>query len=417
MSFIHLHLHTDYSLLDGFGMVEEYVNKCIEFEMEYFCVTDHGMGAAIPRQIEVCKEKNIIPIFGSELYVNNFHHLVPQFSDLDDDMKLKVRKNNHLLIIAKNNIGYNNLINLISSGWIDGFYYRPRVSFEKIKDNHEGLICTTACIGSEFNRMIFDENYKDLDVLIKNYKDVFGDDFYWELELHDMKEQKLANKIGLKIAEKYNIQLIVTNDVHYCEADDAENQNLMINLDRYSSSSNKNFDFHTDQLWFKSENEMDESWDKFHKDIIPFDLYTEAKNNTIKICKSCLVDVDTSPKFPQIDNDKELLLKYCMEGMKKRNLINDNIYKERLKREYKLICDKGYESYFLIVKNVVDFCKKNNHAVGPGRGSAAGSLLSYLLGITQVDPIKHGLIFERFLNPARGGKFAKLQFSKKSQLK
>lgn len=418
-NFCHIHMHTDFSLLDGFGQVKEYAKKANENGIKYLCVTDHGIGGAYPRMIEECEKYNLKPIFGCEIYTNNFHHLVPKFKDLSDEEKKLVNKNNHLLLVAKTNKGYENLVKIISHGWINGFYRRPRVSWQYLKEHSEGLICCSACLASQLSQLILQDKIKEAALLAKEFKEVWPNDYYIELMMINIEEQNYTNKVLLKIADKLNIPVVLTNDVHYCEQEDSYNQEIQLLLNSKSTINNRGtgLEIHTNDLWYKTEDELDELWLKSYKDDIPEPEYKEAKLNTVRICESCNVQIDTSPKFPVVENAKEIMLEKCLFRLKKMGKYNDPVYQQRLLKEYDMICEKGYASYFMVVDKIISFAKSKNCPIGAARGSGAGSLICYLLGITQVDPIKYGLLFERFLSHSRGGKFARLQFKDSDEIK
>jgi len=418
-NFAHIHLHTDFSCLDGYGTVEEYAQKASENDIRYLCVTDHGMGAAYPRMIEECaKHDNLTPVFGSEVYVNNHHHLAANFRNLSDEEKFLTRRNFHLILIAKTNKGYENLVKLISEGWINGFYYKPRVSWETIKEHSEGLYCATACLGSEISQLALQDRISEAEDLARQYKEVFQDRYFIEVQMIKMEEQDKVNKDLIRIAAKLDIPIVVTNDVHYCEQGDSYNQTIELLLNSKGTINNRSgLEFHTDQLWYKTPQEMDELWEMNYQNNIPEAEYKEAKANTIRICESCDVEIDTSPKFPKIENSADTMLEICISEMKRRGLYDKKVYRDRFLKEYGIICEKGYPDYFICVKKIVDYSKSQGYSVGPGRGSGAGSLICYLLDITGLDPIKHDLLFERFLSPSRGGKFVQLQFNDSSEIK
>ena len=416
--FVHIHLHTYFSCLDGYSDIKQYIQKAKKNNIKYFSVTDHGNCACIPKLIQECRENEIKPIFGCEFYVNNFHHLVPNFKNLSDEEKYLVKKNNHLILIAKNDIGYENLIKLSSESWINGFYYKPRISLDLIKKYSEGLICTTACLGSELSQYIIKEKYKEAIDLVKEYKDIFGKDYYLEIQMINMKEQDHVNSYLISLSNKLDIPLVLTNDVHYCEKSEFINQQILLLLNSKGTISKpEGLEFHTNQLWYKTIDELDELWENNYKSTIPLEEYKESKINTVKICEKCNVVIDTNPKFPKIENAENEISERCITAMKKKGLYKNKIYRDRFLKEYEVIFSKNYCSYFMVVTKIIEYVKNElKEQVGPGRGSCGGSLICYLLGITQVDPIKHELFFERFLSKSRGGKFAKLQFEEKDEI-
>lgn len=369
MSFVHIHLHTDFSCLDGFGLISEYTKKAADNNVPFFAVTDHGMGAAFPKMIEECQKNNITPIFGCEFYVNNFHHLVPEFSTLSDEMKKKVRKNNHLVLIANSNKGYENLVKLISNSWIDGFYYKPRVTWESIKEYSEGLTCSSACLGSELSQYVLNGDMKNAYRIASEYKELWPEDYYIELQMIKMKEQDVVNLGLIKIAKDLNIPTVITNDVHYCEKEDFYNHRLQLLINSRGTINNPgDFEFHTDQLWYKTEQELDELWKSDYSNNIPYEIYEQSKRNTLIICQKCNVEIDTSPKFPVIEDANSKMLSQCLEVLDKKKLRQNLTYMERLAHEYKVITDKEYSSYFMLVKQVIDWAKSEGWSVGPGRG-------------------------------------------------
>lgn len=368
-NFVHLHVHTDFSLLDGYGMVEEYAKKAAENNVPYLCVTDHGMGGAYPRMIEECQSNNITPVFGCEFYVNNYHHLVPEFSSLSDEMKKKTRKNNHLILIAKNEKGYENIVKLISDSWINGFYYKPRVAWDTIKKHSEGLTCCSACLGSELSQFILNGDMKNAHRIASEYKELWPDDYYIEYQMINLEEQDVVNLGLIQVAKDLNIPMVLSNDVHYCNKEDSYNHKIQLMINSQGTINGKgNWEFHTDQLWYKTEKELDELWESKYKKDIPISLYEESKLNTIKICSQCKVEVDTSPKFPVIKDANTKMITKCFEVMKKKGLNANKEYMERLNREYYVIKEKEYTSYFMLVKQVIDWAKAEGWSVGPGRG-------------------------------------------------
>lgn len=454
--FEHLHLHTDFSLLDGYGTVEEYAKRCKEINQRYLCVSDHGAMGVVPRQIRACENNGINPIFACELYVNPMQPelvgglTMPTFQkDLDDLQKKRVRKSYHLLAIAYNETGYSNLVKLSSWAWTRGYYYRPRVNHEQLMNNKEGIIFSSCCymgeIGQAFDRALHPEEgtgsleaaYEAGYEMIEKYLQMFGENFRLEIMLLDFKKQKPYDKFILAAHDKYGIPLIVTNDCHYCLQEDSHMQRLMLMIQTNNTlgqiqrelaeaeARNETVDFFELQdqnLWLKSEEEINEKWLADYSDVIPYEILAQAKKNTVEICRQAEgVELDRSIKLPQIDDADEAFKAAIMEGAVKRQIPRTKEYLGRIKEEYELICRKGFSSYFLIQKMMTDEARRicpellgwgdGHEAVGPGRGSAVGALVCYCLGITDVDPIKHDLLFSRFLSPARGGKSLKLKFN------
>lgn len=442
VGFEHLHLHSDFSVLDGYGTAHEYAKRAKEINQKFLCISDHGSLGAVPRQIQACEEFNREPIFGCELYCNP---LQPELKEgeamssytegMDPDARKRLSKSYHLLAIAYTQQGYTNLVNLSSIGWTKGFYYKPRVNYDALKKHKDGLIFTSCCynseIGQAFDRGGYDEGFD----MVQRYIDLFGKDhFYLEFMLLDFSKQKPYNKFIIAAHEKFGLPLIVTNDCHYCQREDSKMQRLMLmvqtrktlkeiqdKLDREDTADL--FELQDTNLWMKSEEELNEKWLSNYSDVIPLELFEEAKRNTVKIAEKAKgVKLDRSVKLPYVENAEEKLLEFISIGFKKRMLPkNDKRYIERIKEEYDLICKKGFASYFIIQKMMTDEARRiskkllgygdGSEAVGPGRGSAVGALTCYCLGITDVNPIEHDLLFSRFLSPARGGKQMKLRFT------
>jgi len=451
--FEHLHLHTDFSLLDGYGMVEEYAKRCTQINQKFLCVSDHGMMGVVPRQIRACDENKVNPVFACELYVNPRQPEIPEsqttakfIEGWDDLDKKTMRKSYHLLAIAYNENGYSNLVKLSSWGWTKGYYYRPRVNHEQLQKYKEGIIFTSCCyngeIGQAFDRALYPPDGSKGSVeaaeeagfaMIEKYMAMFGKDFYLELMLLDFTKQKPYDAFIMKAHLKYGVPIIVTNDCHYCLEADSRMQQLMLMVQTgksikqiqeliAESDSADRFELQEPNLYQKSEEEINQKWQKDYSDVIPWEYLVQAKKNTVAICERARgVKLDRSIKLPNVENANERFKEAIMLGAKARHIPMTKEYVERIKEEYTLICQKGFSSYFLITKMMTDEARRicptllgfgsGHEAVGPGRGSAVGALVCYCLGITDVDPIKHDLLFSRFLSPARGGKSLKLRFS------
>lgn len=438
--FEHLHLHTDFSLLDGYGMVEEYAERW-KSHGKYLCISDHGMMAAIPRQIKACDKQGLSPLFAVELYVNPLQIEYDTKADLDhyiksldpDQQKIMRKKGYHLLAIAHNEVGYSNLVHLTSLAWTKGYYYRPRVNHEQLLRYKEGIFFTSCCYASEIAQA-FDKGGEEAGfAMIEKYIAMFGkDNFFLEIMLLDFEKQKPYDEFICKAHEKFGLPIILTNDCHYCQQEDSKMQQLMLMIQTGNTFANMEkkkreegmqdfFELQDTNLWMKSEDDLNAKWLSDYSHIIDYEIFKQAKRNTVEICRMAEgVKLDRSIKLPQIPNANERLKEEAINGYKRRQLPQNSVYKNRLKEELELIRHKDFASYFLIVQMITDearrICPKllgwgtGVEAVGPGRGSAVGSLVCYCLGITDVDPIKHDLLFSRFLNPARGGRSIRFRF-------
>jgi DNA polymerase-3 subunit alpha len=447
--FEHLHLHTDFSVLDGYGMVEEYANRAPLINQKFLTISDHGMLGAVPRQIKACEKicdkhgkDTLSPIFACELYVNRMQPAISSLQDMqkylselsEADAAEAKQSGAHLLAIAYNETGYKNLVRLTSWGWTKGFYRKPRVNYEQLLKYKEGLFFTSCCYNSEVGKA-FDKGGEEAGfAMIERYIEMFGKDHYFlELMVLDFNKQKPYDAFIVKAHERYKLPLIITNDCHYCKQEDSKYQRLMlmvqtkntiVDIERKMKEEGISdfFELQDANLWMKSEEEINEKWFKDYKDIIPYDLFCEAKRNTVKICERAKgVQLDRSLKLPIFPDADEKLKEEVMRGFKARNLPQNREYVNRLKEELSLITRKGFSTYFLIQKMMTDEARRwcrdvlggdGTQAVGPGRGSAVGALTCYCLGITDVDPIYEGLLFSRFMSEARGGRSIILEFPK-----
>ncbi len=428
--------------LDGYGTVHEYAKRAKEINQRFLCVTDHGSMGAVPRQIQACEEFGVEPLFGCELYCSPLQpelkpgeKMTSYTEDMSPEERKRLGKSYHLLAIACTQQGYSNLVNLSSLGWTRGYYYKPRVNHEMLMRHKEGLIFTSCCYNSEIGQA-FDKGGDEAGFeMVEKYIEMFGkDNFFLELMLLDFNKQKPYDAFLIRAHERYGIPLSLANDCHYCQREDSKMQRLMLmvqtrrtiqeiqeKLDREETADL--FELQDTNLWMKSEEELNEKWLEKYSDVIPLELFEEAKRNTVRIAERAKgVKLDRSVKLPYIENAEAKLLEYISVGYKKRMLPKGNpVYMKRIKEEYDLICRKGFASYFIIQKMMTDEARRisktllgygdGSEAVGPGRGSAVGALTCYCLGITDVDPIEHDLLFSRFLSPARGGKQMKLRFT------
>ena len=396
---------------------------------------------AVPRQIQACEEYGREPIFGCELYVqpmqpelNPGEKMANRTEDMSPEERKKLGKSYHLLALATSQKGYSNLVNLSSLAWTRGFYYKPRVNHEMLLRHKEGIIFTSCCYNSEIGQA-FERGGDDAGFdMVEKYIVMFGrDNFYLEIMLLDFSKQKPYNQFIMRAHDKYGLPVILSQDCHYAQKEDSKMQRLMLmvqtrktlqeiqeKMDREETADL--FELQDTNLWMKSEEELNEKWESDYKDAIPLEFFEEAKRNTVRVAERAKgVKLDRSVKLPYIEDADQKLLEYISIGFKKRRLPRNAIYMGRVKEEYDLICHKGFASYFIIQKMMTDEARRvsrellgygdGSEAVGPGRGSGVGALTCYCLGITDVDPIEHDLLFSRFLSPARGGKQMKLRFS------
>ena len=423
MSFTHLHVHTEYSLLDGSSKIKEITKRAAELGMDSLAITDHGVMYGVIDFYKAAKEAGIKPVLGCEVYV-------APGSRFDKEAGTGEDKYNHLVLLAENNTGYQNLMKIVSRGFTEGFYYKPRVDKELLREFHEGIIATSACLAGEVQRYLARGMYEEAKRVALSYQDIFGkDNFFLELQDHGIAEQHYVNPQLLRMSEETGIELICTNDVHYTYADDADAHDILLCIQTGKKVTDENRMRYTGgQYYLKSPEEMAEL----------FKYAPQAVANTEKIAERCNVEIEFGvtklPKFavPQGYTSWTYLNYLCYEGLKKRypdqaadisvdefvRLANEeavedrkdvvikiaedtnNIF-QRLAYELSVIYSMGYVDYFLIVWDYINFAKRHDIPVGPGRGSAAGSIVSYCLEITDLDPIKYSLIFERFLNPER----------------
>ncbi len=422
--FVHLHIHDEYSLLDGYGTVEEYAQAAKERGWRHLAITNHGMLGQIPRQYNICKELEINAIYGCEVYLNDYRDLreynvkaakdlpLPEGFDSLEELQGKFRKNYHLTLLAKNNTGLSNLIKLTSDAWINGFYRRPRTTHEQLEKYSEGLLCGTACYAGPISQSILDGDINRAYKAAEYYKGVFGKDFFLELMLLDIEEQQRVNTELVRIAQDLDIDLVVTSDCHYVKKDDSYYQDIMLLIQNNNKikdlqdDPDKIFTFHSKELWYKTAEDLDRTYEDLYTEIVPRDVYEQAKRNSVKFADRCNVEIDTSLKIADYDDiggyesSYEYLEHLAFEGLKQRGK-DTKEYVERLKMELDVIKRKNYSGYFLIVWDMVKWSWDNDIWVGCGRGSAAGALLCYVLKITDVDPLQFNLFFERFLNEAR----------------
>lgn len=429
-NFIPLHIHSEYSLLDGMIRVGDLVKYAKDNDVPAIAITDHGVMYSAVEFYELAKHAGINPLIGCEFYVH------------DGDIHVHDNAHNplyHLILIAKDNKGYKNLIKLVSTAWCEGFYYKPRINFELLKQYHEGLVCASACLGGEVLQHLLKNEYEQAKEVAKRYKDLFGEDYYIELQDHNLEEQKRTNPLLMKIANELGIKLIITNDSHYLNKADADAQDTLLCLQTNANKDDeKRFHFPNNEFYIKSKDEMRQAF-SWMDDA----MFEECCANTEEVANKCNVEIElhNAPlphydvpdefKFTSDDVDPKIIerlkqkhktdstadvleeAKYIQgienylehivfEGLKKRygDPIPESII-ERTKYELSVINHMGFPAYFMITWDFIHFAKTHDIPVGPGRGSAAGSVVAYALEITDIDPIYHKLLFERFLNPER----------------
>ncbi len=392
MNFTHLHVHTEYSLLDGSNKIQEYVNRVRELGMDSAAITDHGVMYGVIDFYRAARAAGINPILGCEVYVAPGSRFDREIGSGDD-------RYYHLVLLAENNQGYANLMKIVSKSFVEGFYYKPRVDLQLLEKYHEGLIALSACLAGEVARFLTRGMYEDAKAAALRYQDIFGKgNFFLELQDHGIPEQQNVNQQLLKMHRETGIELVATNDVHYTLAEDAQPHDVLLCLQTGKKLSDENrMRYDGGQYYVKSPEEMER--------LFPY--ATEALENTHKIAERCHVEIEFGvtklPKFdvPERYTSWEYLNELCFKGLEERYQPVTEELKERLNYELSTIKNMGYVDYFLIVWDFIRYARDHDIMVGPGRGSAAGSLVAYTLGITQLDPIRYDLLFERFLNPER----------------
>ena len=420
--FVHLHVHTEFSLLDSSCKIRNLVEKVKELGMKSIAITDHGVMYGCIEFYKICKQYGIKPIIGCEIYVANKSMYIKN-PDKDNFTS-------HLILLVKNEIGYKNLLKIVSASFLEGFYYKPRVDIEFLRKHSEGLIALSACLSGGISKYILKDDIEGAKKLVCTYKEIFKDDFYLELQNHGISRQLKVNKFLVEFSKEFSVELVVTNDVHYINKEDSEAHDVLICIQTASNIEETNrMKYEGEEFYLKSPSEM----------YNLFSTYEDALKNTLKISDKCnfeyefgknmppkyIMDVDLEPfeylkrlcyfglifkykefyrelnDFKEIDilNDEEF--KKVLEVFEKNNDENKKNLLNRLNYELNLINSMGFVDYFLIVWDFIKFSNENLIPTGPGRGSVAGSIVAYVLNITKIDPIKYGLIFERFLNPER----------------
>ena len=392
MAFTHLHVHTEYSLLDGSSKIKELAVRAKELGMDSMAITDHGAMYGVIDFYRAAREAGIKPILGCEVYV-------APGSRFDRENVHGEDRYYHLVLLAENNEGYQNLMKIVSKGYVDGFYYKPRVDMEVLKTYHKGIIALSACLAGEVPRFLARGLYEEAKEAVLKYQEIFGrGNYFLELQDHGIPMQRQVNQGIIRLSRELDIPLAATNDCHYINAEDWEAHDILLCIQTGKKVADENrMRYEGGQYYVKSEEEMREL----------FSYIPEAIDNTAKIAERCNVEIEFGvtklPRYevPEGYDPWGYLNHLCSEGFKERYPEDDGILKERLEYELGVIKSMGYVDYFLIVWDFINFARSHGIAVGPGRGSAAGSIVSYCLKITNIDPIRYQLLFERFLNPER----------------
>ena len=392
MAFTHLHVHTEYSLLDGSCKIKELAARAKELGMDSMAITDHGAMYGVIDFYRAAREVGIKPIIGCEVYVS-------PGSRFDRETVSGEDRYYHLVLLAENDLGYHNLMKIVSKGYVDGFYYKPRVDYEVLETYHEGIIALSACLAGEVQRYLGRGMYEDACKAAHRYEDIFGKgNFFLELQDHGIPTQKTVNQGLLRMSRELSMDLVATNDIHYILAEDAKPHDILLCIQTGKKVTDENrMRYEGGQYYCKSEEEM--------RALFPY--AQEAIDNTHKIAERCNVEIEFGvtklPKFevPEGYDSWSYLNKLCQDGMAIRYPEDDGTLQKRLEYELNVIHTMGYVDYFLIVWDFIHFARSHDIMVGPGRGSAAGSIVSYCLEITNIDPIRYDLLFERFLNPER----------------
>ena len=393
MSFVHLHVHTEYSLLDGSNKIKECIARVKELGMDSVAITDHGVMYGVIDFYKAARAAGIRPILGCEVYVAPGSRFDKEPGSAREDRYY------HLVLLAENNQGYHNLMKIVSRGFTEGYYYKPRVDLELLKEYHEGIIALSACLAGEVQKNILRGMYEEGRAAALRYQEIFGEgNFFLELQDHGMPEQRLVNQSLLRMSQETGIELVATNDVHYTYAEDEKPHDILLCLQTGKKLADEDrMRYEGGQYYIKSEEEM--------RELFPYAL--QALQNTQRIADRCQVEIEFGvTKLPKYDVPEgytswEYLKKLCYDGLKNRYPDGGSELEERLSYELSTIRSMGYVDYFLIVWDFINYARTRGIMVGPGRGSAAGSIVSYCLGITSIDPVKYQLLFERFLNPER----------------
>lgn len=392
MAFTHLHVHTEYSLLDGSNKIKEYVKRVKELGMDSAAITDHGVMYGVIDFYKEARANGVKPILGCEVYV------APN-SRFDKELGGGEERYHHLVLLAENNTGYANLMKIVSKGFTEGYYYKPRVDMEVLEKYHEGIIALSACLAGEVPRLLVKGLYQEAKNTALKYLNCFGKgNYFFELQDHGIPEQRTVNTALLRMSKELDIPLVATNDIHYTYAEDEKSHDILLCIQTAKKVSDEDrMRYDGGQYYVKSEMEM--------RELFPY--AQQALDNTALIADRCNVEIEFGvtklPKFevPEGYDSWSYLNKLCTDGLNERYPADDGAIREKLDYELGVIRKMGYVDYFLIVWDFINWAREHDIPVGPGRGSAAGSVVSYCLHITNIDPIRYSLLFERFLNPER----------------
>lgn len=390
--FVHLHVHSEYSLLDGMCRIKDLPKRAKELGMKAIAITDHGVMYGAVNFYKECIKEGIKPIIGCEVYVAPRSRFNKE-AGIDDDYS-------HLILLAKNKKGYQNLIKLVSLSFTEGYYYKPRIDLDILEQYHEGLICLSACLAGSVNKAILKDDIETAKKVALWHKNIFGEDYYLEIQNNGLPEQVMVNQKLIMLSRELNIPLVGTNDAHYLKKEDSYNHEILLCIQTAKKITDEDrMRFGTDEFYIKSPEEMADY----------FSAVPEAIENTVRIADKCNFDFEFGvTKLPNYDVPKEFktheeyFRKLTWEGIEKRyGKDYTNEVKERTEYELNIISKMGYVDYYLIVWDYINYAKSVGIPVGPGRGSGAGSIVAYSIGITDIDPLKYNLLFERFLNPER----------------
>ncbi|GAB6138105.1 DNA polymerase III subunit alpha [Halanaerobaculum tunisiense] len=387
--FVHLHNHTEYSLLDGAVRIDDLVEQAKEYDMPAVAITDHGVMYGAIKFYRQLKEAGIKPIIGCEVYVTADHQ----------QRNSRQRTTDHLVLLAENNQGYKNLLQLVSQSFLEGFYYKPRVDKDLLAEYNEGLICLSSCLAGEIASAIQNRQFEQAKEAARDYQEIFGaNNFFLELQDHGLSEEQQVKTELVKLGRELEIPLVATNDVHYLDQEDAAAHDILLCIQTGKDvTAEDRLQFPNEEFYFKSPQEMEEL----------FADYPEALQNTLQIAQRCNVDLDFEQtllpdyEVPEGESLESYLRQLAYQGAAEKYEQMTSEVEDRLEYELDVINEMGYPAYFLIVRDFIQYAKEQDIIVGPGRGSAASSLVSYALDITEIDPLEYDLLFERFLNPAR----------------